>query len=173
MIGLLTLLLLVMPFSVYSFADWMTKDYCDRPILSGEIIMNNPAVDSNERLIIVSRDGKYLTSGDTYISGEKLDVTITQNDRKIQQVFETTKNAKFVKGGCDGTRSSKEKSILEILPSTDDIIKISAGWANGHEEVKLAPVFILNPPVREQGNATSTNQTVTYNVLSYRFIILL
>ena len=162
MIGLLSLLLLALPLNVYSFADWMTKDYCDRPILSGEIIMNAPAVESNERLIIVTRDGKPLTSGDSYISGEKLDVTITQNDRKIQQVFETTTNAKFVKGGCDGTRISKEKSILEILPSTTDTIKISAGWANGHEEVKLAPVFILNPPVREQGNAASTNLIMLY-----------
>jgi hypothetical protein len=110
------------------FADWMTKDFCDRPLLVNEIIMNNMVVESSERLIEVFRDGIEIKSQDKYIPGEKLEIRLKEGRRKGQQVFECSENAKFEQGGCSGTRSSKTPSILIISETSSDSIEIVAGF---------------------------------------------
>ena len=128
MIVYVSIVLLLLLSSCDSFADWMTKDFCDRPLLEGEIIMNNMVVASSERTIVVKRDGKPLKSGDEYIVGETLEVSLTEGERHGQQVYECSKNAKFQKGGCDGIRFAKKPiGILEISKLAKDAVKIVSG----------------------------------------------
>ena len=123
------LLLLV---HVQSFADWMLRDFCDRHLELDEIIMNNKVVKSNDRLIIVTRMKEsgpiILKDNDSYEPGETLEISLSEGERKIQHVFEVTSgNAKFSKGGCNGIRSTKPKSILTIDKDTTDPVIITAG----------------------------------------------
>lgn len=111
-----------------SFADWMTKDFCDRPLLAGEIIMNNMVISSSERLLVIKRDGKTLTSGDEYVPGETLEVSLTAGERNGQQVYECSKNAKFQKGGCEGTRFAKKPiGFLDIPKDVKGAVKVVSG----------------------------------------------
>ena len=125
--------ILIMTVQVKSFAEWMTKDFCDRQLILDEIIMNSKVVESKERLIVVTRvkdDGtrEVLNNNDNYIPGETLEITLSEGERKGQHVFELqSKNAKFTRGGCNGARSAKTKSSLEIDKKTSDSITIIAG----------------------------------------------
>lgn len=116
-----------------SFASWMTTDFCDRPIRVEEVIMNNPVVASSERVIQVFRGETELFSNkDTYTPGEELTITITEKKRS-QFVFETSPNAYFVKGGCEGRRIAKSPAKL-IMPADDaatEKVKIWAGILAG------------------------------------------
>jgi hypothetical protein len=132
------------------FADWLASQYCDRPLVAGEVIMNQEVELSNDRTILVYRDGIEIKSGDEYILGEKLTISITELKKTNQYMFESSTNAKFEGGGCDGIRSAKTKPTL-ILPSimsanSDNKVTIVSGWAYGHETVYITEPFILNPP---------------------------
>lgn len=128
MIVYVIVVLLLLVSTCDSFADWMTNDFCDRPLSTGEIIMNNMVVASKERLIVIKRDGKPLKSGDEYIPGETLEVSLTAGERNGQQVYECSKNAKFQKGGCKGTRFAKKPiGYLDILKDTKDTVTIVSG----------------------------------------------
>ena len=48
------------------FAEWLANQYCDRPLIVGEIIMNEEVKLSNDRKILVYRDGIELKSGSEY-----------------------------------------------------------------------------------------------------------
>jgi len=132
------------------FADWLASQYCDRPLVAGEVIMNQEVELSSDRTILVYRDGIEIKSGDEYILGEKLTISITELKKTNQYMFESSTNAKFEGGGCDGIRSAKTKPTL-ILPSimsadSDNKVTIVSGWAYGHETVYITEPFILNPP---------------------------
>ena len=144
------LILLIMITYINGFADWLASQYCDRPLVVGEIIMNQEVELSDERKVLVYRDDIELKSGDEYILGEKLTISITELKKSNQFMFETSTNAKFDGGGCDGIRSSKAKPTL-ILPNimsadSDNKVTIVSGWAYGHETVYVSETFILNPP---------------------------
>jgi len=131
------------------FAEWLANQYCDRPLIVGEIIMNQEVELSNDRKILVYRDGIELKSGSEYKLGEILTISVTELQKKNQFMFET-KNAKFESGGCDGIRSAKEKPNLilpdKMLVDNDNIVTIVSGWAYGHETVYVTEPFILIPP---------------------------
>lgn len=155
---LVLLLLLCIIYNSNGFADWLASQYCDRPLIAGEIIMNHEVELNNDRKIIVYRNEIEIKSGDEYILGEKLTISITEVQKTTQFMFETSKNAKFDGGTCDGIRSAKAKPTL-ILPTTisndsDNKVTIVSGWAYGHETVYITEPFILNPPGNENKEGT-------------------
>ena len=129
-----------------SFADWMAKDYCDRKLVVGEIVMNNEIGRSAERLVMVFRGESELSSNDSYQYGEVLTVTISNTDN--QYVFDTV-NGLFRGGGCQGKRiaGKKDKVVQLEMPGEGHLeVSVWAGWATGHEAVTITPSFILTPP---------------------------
>ena len=126
-----------------AFADWMTKDYCDRHMEEGEIIMNEEAISSIERYIKVFRAGIELHDGSVYIPGEKLEVSLSVG--KDQYVFEVH-HARFSHGGCNGMRIANKPTVELLLPSAfskTPNVQIVAGWSEGHNAVKITPTFNL------------------------------
>lgn len=63
---------------VSSHGIYMTQsDYCSRTLQVGTTIMNNNVALSTGRTMVVSRGGTALSSGDVYVPGESLTVTIS------------------------------------------------------------------------------------------------
>jgi hypothetical protein len=148
----------------YSFADWMTKDYCRRSILPGEVIMNAEVFESPDRAVRVLRGNTELKNGDTYTPGEVLTVQIT--DSSPQYLFEVSAG-KFEKGGCDGVRIANKPSTSLTMPtaealaesSSPDNVAIKVAWATGHSAVAVSPAFIMNPiNLGGQGSGAISNE---------------
>jgi hypothetical protein len=95
----------------------MTTDFCDRPLAENEVIMNELVYKSQERRIIVKRDDVELNPSNSYIPGEVLIVTLSEGVQGSQHVFETSPNAMFILGGCDGLRSASD--IAELKTSKE------------------------------------------------------
>merc|ERR1711871_1813435 len=156
----LLLLLVVVVQPINSFATWFVSDYCNRPLSPGSIIMNNEAINDNERYIQVYRDNIELHSGDSYILGETLIVKLSVNQG--QSVFEV-QNAKFDSGGCSGSRSASRESKLII----DDIqnnenknnIYIKGAWATGHSTVHITSDFVLIHPDNNNNSNNNNNRS--------------
>ena len=127
-----------------AFAQWMTnREFCRRSLAPGEIIMNAAVFMSNDRHIEVFRDGKLLPCGSEYIPGEKLEIKLSEGAGEY--VFENN-GGSFTGGGCDGRRfSSKGSAFLEIPSSYKKSIELWAGWASGHEAVKMSEYCSLRP----------------------------
>lgn len=134
--------------SVLGFSEWMTSgQLCKRSIKVGEVIMNEEIIESNQRSLIVTRNDVELQTGDIYIPGETLQVKIS--DPSYQYVYEVSKNAKFEKGGCGGTRVANKKIVNLIVPTSEleyQNIDIFAAWALGRSQVKITKTFTLVPP---------------------------
>ncbi len=150
--------------SVHAFASWMTNDFCNRPLRVGEVIMNAFCEFDNSRKIIVTdsslnvviANNTYYTYGQQYTV--HLDVEVGQF------LFETNSPATFIGGGCKSLRIASPKMAKLQIPnkeemSAEDISKpiiVSAGWALGHEAVKIPEVFVLLPPL--ETNSDSNQQ---------------
>ena len=143
------LILLLQP--INSFATWFANDYCNVPLLPGSIIMNNEAINDNERFIKVYRDNKEIHSGDSYIPGETLTVKLSNNQG--QNVFEV-QNAKFDSGGCSGSRSASRESklIIDSINNNNNDVYIKGGWATGHSTVHITSDFVLIHPENINNN---------------------
>jgi hypothetical protein len=129
-------------YEINAFADWMATSYCSRSLLPGEIIMNNVVLLSDERHLIITRNGEEIQSGSQYIPGETLQVMLS--DTHNQYLFETD-FGRFLDGGCEGKRIANHKTTADIIMPTDGIkeINIKAGWAMGHSVVRTSSPFIL------------------------------
>ena len=124
---------------VNGFAEWMTKDFCDRPLgicfqysslaffqmetiffqtEKGEVIMNSFVAESTDRFITVYRGGKELKSGDTFTPGEMLHVHVS--DGTPQYVLEI-RNGYFPGGGCHGRRISDKNDVDAMMPLDDEV----------------------------------------------------
>ncbi len=139
--------LLVIPVS--GMAVWMTKEECKKTMRVGELIMGSEATLSTLREVQVYRDGALVASGDTYIPGEELLVSLVgPDDTGVQFVFEAS-NAVFIGGGCDGRRVANSKAAKLLLPSDTSPdaprVQITAGWATGYTTVHITPTFVVNP----------------------------
>lgn len=141
---------LLLPFG-NGFAAWMTKDFCDRQLEEGEIIMNEKAILTNERFVRVFRDDQELVSGKTvYVPSEVLTVQIS--DSTGQFVLEAS-HAEFVGGGCKKkNRVNKNHAVLKMPESGSVNVSIKGGWAMGHQEVHLTPHFLLVAPRRKKAS---------------------
>jgi len=135
---------------VHSFASWL-KCYIDLDDTE-EIVMNS-FIQSFEDAeykasVVVRRSGEedwqtslqYSAGAHTTIEA-RLELPPELHGRDLQWVMETTEGGKFTASAmCDGKRSyaqkPKEITILEI-DSTKEYVDLFAGWATGHEAVKL------------------------------------
>lgn len=127
-----------------AFAAWMMKDFCDRELIEGEIIMNEAAIATNERHVRVFRDETELTSSSVYVPSEVLSIQIS--DSTGQFVLES-QHAEFVGGGCKHkNRVVKNHASLKMPESGTVNVTIKAGWAMGHQQVHLTPTFVLSAP---------------------------
>ena len=98
---------------VSSFAEWMTKEYCDRQLREGEVIMNARAEASSSLYIQVFRQNsernfaiELNVVNDTFVPRETVmlklsDAPGVQGDKVsvFEAVFETSAG-EFAKGGC-------------------------------------------------------------------------
>lgn len=127
---------------VAGFASWFATDsqYCSRVMKDGEIIMNNPAANSNDRSIQVFRNSEPIENGATYMPGDKLDILLSEVEGQF--VIETTRGT-FEDGGCDGKRSIQSPVVLVLPDDGGEDINIWAGWAYGHSQVLISPTFTL------------------------------
>jgi hypothetical protein len=155
---LLTLVLICLQFQLsISFPQWMTTDYCDRAMKVGTLIMNEEAIQSDERSISVFRNDEQLEDNSKYSPGETLTVKISMSKNSV---FET-ENAKFEKGGCDGTRIANKASANLLLPlglEASNPVIIRAAWAEGHSTVKISKDFILVPDHPLRHNAETAQE---------------
>jgi len=155
MLRIYTLLLLALfgaPAS--SFSAWMTKDFCDRQLDEGEIIMNEAAILTNERHVQVFREGTELVSGQAvYVPNEILTVQIS--DSTGQFVLES-QHAEFSGGGCKHkNRVVKNHAALKMPESGTVNVTIKAGWSMGHQQVHLTHSFVLVAPRKRKASILS------------------
>ena len=83
------------------------------------MIMNNEAILDIEREVDVFRGDTKVATGNDFIPGETLAVTLS--DFRGQFVFEVS-GATFVGGSCGGTRSTKRKVGSRWLVRGDKLI---------------------------------------------------
>lgn len=119
---------------VLPFADFMTKQMCNRKLEMGQFIMGYKVQFSEERVVLVTRAGEPLKSGDSYIPGETLEVDLSASKTKGDHLFQSSStDAKFETGGCNGVRLAKNsfarkpKGNLTISVEASSIITIIAG----------------------------------------------
>jgi hypothetical protein len=136
---------------VLGFAAWMMKDFCDRELVEGEIIMNEAAILTNDRFVRVFRDDKELAShSSVYVPGEIL--TVQLSDSTGQFVLEG-QHAEFVGGGCKKkNRMNKNHAALKMPTSGTLNVTIKAGWSMGHQQVQLTPTFVLAAPKKKKSS---------------------
>lgn len=106
-----------------TFPSWMENDYCLRDIRPGAIIMNYEAALSDTLVLSISREHTKLNSGDIYNFGELLTVNLPKSDGEF--IFQV-KNAIFVSGGCEGTRSCDHDAVLQ-MPDKPETVSVWAG----------------------------------------------
>lgn len=110
--------------------------------------MNSVVESSSERSIRVFRDDQELKPHDIYKPGEKLLVQLS--DEGDQFAFEVRSmngiDIGFEKGGCNGKRSDKKRSYLNIPENAEGQVVVWAGWSRGHSVVTLTEDFILEDP---------------------------
>jgi hypothetical protein len=151
--------------AIDGFAAWFAKDYCDRPLAVDEIIMNEPVVLSPERTVVVYRGTQEVRINSQYTPGESLTVEISEHNG--QTVFETIPGSSFKSGGCNGLRYGALYKATWILPAASSPESrhpaiVWAGWAEGHEQVKITPVFVLSPPSLDSFDSFDINADATY-----------
>jgi hypothetical protein len=103
----------------------MENDFCDRSFRSGEIVMNEVVVESDERSVEVYRGNKLLKSSDLYYPNEVLKLSLSEVSGDI--IFQV-ENATIVGGGCQGTRTSKNMQMIKMPEEGGDaVVRIWAG----------------------------------------------
>lgn len=162
---ILSILVLQVNVFVSGFASWMTRDFCDRALSAGEIIMNDEVVVSDERHVRVYRDTVELSNNSVYIPLERLLVELS--DPAGQYVFESLA-ATFEGGGCNGHRfSSSTKKAYIVLPAVDSCPEVSivAGWALGHEQVRISYPFTMTCETEEKTGANSEEESIERDIV--------
>ena len=125
------------------FASWFAAEYCDTPLIAGEIIMNHEAEYSSERSVEIYRGDTKLINGSAYVPGEQLTAVLTGDDVG-EMVFDSNKGI-FEFGGCGDHRATASTSEITIPKDASGPIKVSAGWAYSHNTVYIASTFVLKP----------------------------
>lgn len=125
---------------VHGFATYLTKDYCDAPLIEGEIMMGSSLIISKKRVIKVMHGGRELQHGDYYSPDGDLEIFIEPPVN--QMVLEVRGGARFVNGWCaDADRSNTNGAVIRLVdnPQVDEISVIGA-WAESFSGgVKLTP----------------------------------
>lgn len=133
--------LLVVP--VDSFAQYMMKEFCNRNLEDGEIIMNAAVITSDERHVRVFLDEEELFSGDFYRPGDQLSIMIS--DESGEFLFETNTYGEFSAAeneksavGCQGRRALGRKgSSARMVVAPDGFEEVSRNMA-----ISLSIIYI-------------------------------
>jgi hypothetical protein len=115
-----------------SFATHYTSEQCDRKMDVGVLVMGKPIEISDERKLIVFRNGVAVSTGETVESSDLLNVKI--EPKSFQIVFEIKGGPKF-KGvsGCGGIRTNTNDAQIDLSKlSTSTNISISGIWAKSY-----------------------------------------
>lgn len=146
-----------------SFATYLlSRSNCWTDLSTDEIIMNYRVVSHEEsddpQMHIQLVEGGVvnpLPAGTTFPTKVALQVvtenTATHRDYQfVMQVNGT--GASFVGGSCEEDRriAGRAREIVELMLQNPVPVTVWAGWATGHEHVRLTPELILLPPVEEE-----------------------
>mmetsp|Transcript_4072 Transcript_4072/g.5330 ORF Transcript_4072/g.5330 Transcript_4072/m.5330 type:complete len:181 (-) Transcript_4072:257-799(-) len=152
----------------HGYASWLK---CYVELDDTEVIMNHYVVPSNKAdhsvEIEIQPEGasEWMTSPVVYVKPGmesvkvRLKVPQALQMETVQYVVETTEGALFADSTmCDGKRAyARDYDTEVVLKFNDDFstnkshaVEIWAGWAMGHEEVRLTPRLKLEPRKDEQ-----------------------
>lgn len=132
---------------VKGFASWMVNEFCDRHLISGEVIMNEVIVLSDDRVIRVHRS-HFTESGmqvmeqvgvgegdgrsGVFFPGEELTVSVSEQigaSSSTEYLFETSADGGRFLGerqGCGHTRTTKNHQVL-TMPQFKTEVKVWVG----------------------------------------------
>ena len=144
------------PHRTQSFATYLlSRSNCWTDLSTEEIIMNYRVVHHEEsddpHMHVKVIGDNPLPAGTIYPTKVTLQV-VTDNaatNRDYQFVMQVNgTGAAFVGGSCDGDRriAGRAQELVELTLQEPVPIQVWAGWAAGHEQVRLTPELILLPP---------------------------
>lgn len=146
---------------VHGYAYYLTSTYCSRSLTVGTSIMGHKAVSSTSRSLQVYRGTTQLTSGDAYVSGETLQVSLSSTSGEY--VFQVTTPASFVGGSCtNSVRVSNSAGTITMPAGGSGSISVWAGWATSESTVSISGNFILTDP----GASVSTTAPSAQSTIS-------
>ena len=124
------------------FALYMTKNYCNTPILNGTKIMGQPAMLSSKSVIKVFQGNNEIINGSTIYSN--LNFSVNLEPKVHQMVLECSRSVSFENGQCDGVRTNINGATLLFPPSEESMVnvRVVAAWATGYSDgVKVTDPF--------------------------------
>jgi hypothetical protein len=113
---------------------------CTRTLTAGTTIMAGPAVSSSSRSVVIMRGSTALASGDAYLPGETLTVSISTTGGEY--VFEALGGAAFASGTCTSTRSPIDKAGTLVMPSSGTVT-VKVAWATQYGIVSISDMVTL------------------------------
>ena len=147
---------------VYSFASYLLSNVgCMTDLSTDEVIMNNQVVDAEDsdrpkvHIVLSKGEGqdKFIDKMETVDkitkiwlkpNSEELELNIqmwVDNLKDLQFVMETTPGAAFLNGQCEDNKRiagrGEDSVALRIQATTTSSVQVWAGWATGHEKVRL------------------------------------
>jgi len=130
-----------------SFATHMTREYCERELRVGVVIMGKEIVLSEERQLLVFRfvDGEQqlVRSGSTVSSGEILYFKL--EPKSFQFVLETSEGAHFEDGKCANKRRTHNQNASLVIDSQHTEISVIAAYAKSYNMgVQVTQPFFLS-----------------------------
>ena len=148
--------------STNSLSSYLTQPYwCDALHLHeiGVDIMNWPTIEDHDNKVKVLRGDNELKDGDTFVYGESLTVTLSNENivgsRAHQYCFEVSAPGQFegpkYKVGCDGRRSILNVTTLVMPTLAADAdaapsVQIFCAHSKGYGQVKITSNFTLHAP---------------------------
>lgn len=139
--------------TTHAYPSWLK---CFVNLEEDEVVMNNrivPFHKADHRVKIeveATGDEWFHPTHLTFEEGAKLSLRLliprALEGTNVQYVMETTEGGVFEKGMCDGRRatstSHSEPVVLELSGDYDEV-EVWAGWATGHEAVRLTSRLTL------------------------------
>mmetsp|Transcript_12408 Transcript_12408/g.11242 ORF Transcript_12408/g.11242 Transcript_12408/m.11242 type:complete len:476 (+) Transcript_12408:39-1466(+) len=131
--------------------------YCSTALSTKSVIMNGNPVLSSERSISISRGSTQLSSGDKYVAGEVLTVTLSSTSNEF--IYETTAGS-FQSGGCNGLRVVNTATAYLTMPSSGDV-DVKGAWATSRANgVHIGSTITLKDPSEDDNSGSSTTNYI-------------
>ncbi|GAX19599.1 hypothetical protein FisN_19Hh178 [Fistulifera solaris] len=158
--SLVTVFFFFGPRPTQSFATYLlSRSNCWTDLSTDEVIMNHRVVsheESDDPMMHIRLVHGPLPAGTTFPTKVALQVLTENPSTDYQYVMEVNgTGAAFVGGSCDMDRriAGRSKDIVELtLNDASAPVTVWAGWAAGHEAVRLTPELVIHPTAGEQPN---------------------
>lgn len=144
------------PRRTQSFATYLlSRSNCWTELSTEEIIMNYRVVSHEEsddpqmHIKMVDPIPAGSTTFPTKVALQVVTDNPDTNNRDYQYVMEVNgTGASFVGGSCEENRriAGRAREMVELTLTSAVPVKVWAGWAAGHEQVRLTPELIILPP---------------------------